>query len=330
MSTYIPPPAEQEPTKRKTEVHTNQDNEYGPYDQKLPTGRLAIFNPAGNFLTRFHSYAISAERILYLPDVDDDARLAYRDKTTGLITTDQLATGTPDGTKFLRDDHVWAVPSGGGGGGGGSGIQVREESSAVTAASRSFLNFLEGEDFILADDSVDDEVEVTINRNAANGIAGLDSSGDLAKTEQHPQTAYLDAAQTWGAYKQTFSPAGANVGLNIGSIAGDPSGPANGDVWYNSMTGKFRARQAGVSINVDAGDDLGNHTATTDLNMNSHDIASAVNIKNTGYQEITESADPGAPAATKARLYVEQVDSNNQALYTYIKKNGSYQKVYIA
>jgi len=36
----------------------------------------------------------------------------------GLIPPSELATGTPDGTKFLRDDNVWAVPAGGGGGGG--------------------------------------------------------------------------------------------------------------------------------------------------------------------------------------------------------------------
>jgi hypothetical protein len=33
----------------------------------------------------------------------------------GKIKPEQLATGTPDGTKFLRDDQVWAVPPGGGG-----------------------------------------------------------------------------------------------------------------------------------------------------------------------------------------------------------------------
>lgn len=34
----------------------------------------------------------------------------------GFISPTELASGTPDGTKFLRDDHVWAVPAGGGGG----------------------------------------------------------------------------------------------------------------------------------------------------------------------------------------------------------------------
>lgn len=34
-----------------------------------------------------------------------------------VIPPENLATGTPDGTKFLRDDGVWATPAGGGGGG---------------------------------------------------------------------------------------------------------------------------------------------------------------------------------------------------------------------
>jgi hypothetical protein len=41
--------------------------------------------------------------------------------------------------------------------------------------------------------------------------------------------------------------------INIGSFAGDPSTLVNGDFWYNSTTGKFRARQAGASVDVIGG-----------------------------------------------------------------------------
>lgn len=37
---------------------------------------------------------------------------------SGVFPVARLGTGTPDGTKFLRDDGVFATPSGGGGGGG--------------------------------------------------------------------------------------------------------------------------------------------------------------------------------------------------------------------
>jgi hypothetical protein len=39
--------------------------------------------------------------------------------------------------------------------------------------------------------------------------------------------------------------------LNVPVIAGDAGSPANGDVWYNSSTGKFRKRQNGVTEDMD-------------------------------------------------------------------------------
>ena len=44
------------------------------------------------------------------------------DIVTGLLANPRIATGTPDGTKFLRDDQVWANPPGGGGGGGSGDV----------------------------------------------------------------------------------------------------------------------------------------------------------------------------------------------------------------
>ena len=53
--------------------------------------------------------------------------------------------------------------------------------------------------------------------------------------------------------KQTFNPNATNAGINFGSQAGDPSSLADGDVWYNSTTGKFRAREGGVTVNIIGG-----------------------------------------------------------------------------
>lgn len=51
--------------------------------------------------------------------------------------------------------------------------------------------------------------------------------------------------------KQTFVHSGTTAGFNLSPVAGDPSTPANGDIWYNSTTGTFRKQQAGVVSNLD-------------------------------------------------------------------------------
>ncbi|MGJ5820977.1 LamG-like jellyroll fold domain-containing protein [Paludibaculum fermentans] len=50
--------------------------------------------------------------------------------------------------------------------------------------------------------------------------------------------------------KQLFTPSAATAGLNVGTLAGDPSVPVNGDLWYNSGTGKVRARQNGANVDL--------------------------------------------------------------------------------
>lgn len=58
---------------------------------------------------------------------------------------------------------------------------------------------------------------------------------------------FLATANTWIA-KQTMAPGVSEAGLNVGVGAGDPTSPVNGDVWYNSVSGKFRCREDGVSV----------------------------------------------------------------------------------
>lgn len=66
--------------------------------------------------------------------------------------------------------------------------------------------------------------------------------------------ALISAANSWAdGVKQTFNPDGTNAGINVGSQAGDPSSLANGDVWYNSSTEKFRCRENGSTVNCIGG-----------------------------------------------------------------------------
>lgn len=53
--------------------------------------------------------------------------------------------------------------------------------------------------------------------------------------------------------RQTFNPDATVPGLNVGSQAGDPSTPINGDIWYDSTGNLLRARINGASVSLGAG-----------------------------------------------------------------------------
>ena len=62
--------------------------------------------------------------------------------------------------------------------------------------------------------------------------------------------AYVGTANSWGdGVKQTFNPDGTNSGVNVGGHTADPSSPANGDIFYNSTTNKFRCYENGAWAN---------------------------------------------------------------------------------
>lgn len=53
--------------------------------------------------------------------------------------------------------------------------------------------------------------------------------------------------------RQTFNPGANAAGLNVGSIAGDPATPSNGDIWYDSTANELTARINGASVALGAG-----------------------------------------------------------------------------
>lgn len=63
--------------------------------------------------------------------------------------------------------------------------------------------------------------------------------------------------------RQTFNPGTTNAGLNVGSLAGDPSTPTNGDLWYDSTANELTARINGANVALGAGGGGGGITVGT-------------------------------------------------------------------
>jgi len=66
--------------------------------------------------------------------------------------------------------------------------------------------------------------------------------------------AYVGLANSWtSGIKQTFAPSATTAGVNVGSVSGDVSSPANGDLWYDSTGNLLRARINGATVSLGAG-----------------------------------------------------------------------------
>lgn len=66
--------------------------------------------------------------------------------------------------------------------------------------------------------------------------------------------AYVGLANTWTAgIKQTFAPSATTAGINVGTLAGQPSSPANGDLVYNSSATALQAYINGAWVSLGSG-----------------------------------------------------------------------------
>lgn len=125
------------------------------------------------------------------------------------------------------------------GGGGGSGD--------VTAAAA----FGTDNRIIRSDGAVKGVQSTGITIDDSNNITGVNNLVvavfDLSSATIVGSIAFPDNV------RQTFNPGATTPGLNVGSYAGDPSAPSNGDVWYNSTSNAFKFRENGSNISITAG-----------------------------------------------------------------------------
>ena len=76
--------------------------------------------------------------------------------------------------------------------------------------------------------------------------------------------AYIGLANSWtSGIKQTFAPSATNAGINVGTLAGQPSSPVNGDLVYNSTATALQAYINGAWVSLGAGGGGGSGTVNS-------------------------------------------------------------------
>jgi hypothetical protein len=82
----------------------------------------------------------------------------------GVVTAAKTSiTGTPDGTKYLRDDFTWQGVSGG---------DLLVKHNDITVATRPSVNFIDSAsiEYVVTDDIPNDHVDVQVNYIGASGL----------------------------------------------------------------------------------------------------------------------------------------------------------------
>jgi hypothetical protein len=89
---------------------------------------------------------------------------------------------------------------------------------------------------------------------ASSLIFGATSAQSYTLPDLTGTVALATAINAWGSgIKQTFAPSATTAGINVGSVSGDVSTPANGDLWYDSTGNLLRARINGATVSLGAG-----------------------------------------------------------------------------
>lgn len=209
--------------------------------------------------------------------------VAAENIASGVIDPDRLATGTPDGTKYLRDDGVWAVPSGAGGGGLWESLY---DSTLVSAAANFDVSGLPTSgyrDLIIAFDGARDSVAGTGNTFELRMRVNNDSGGNYdrqssAGRQSGTQNANELGATSWliGSLSSNGQPGHCEIVLPdyAGSLKKSfraeshyQQGTANNDLIAALHTGGWRSTAAINRVTIFAGGSGQNFVAGSRLTI---------------------------------------------------------------
>jgi hypothetical protein len=161
----------------------------------------------------------------------------------GLVPAPSLTAGT---TRFLREDASWA--------------ELQNLTSLGVNTTADATNRLAVNSGALLFNHVGNGVQVKVNKNLPTDTAsflfqtGFSGRAEIGTTGDNDF--HFKVSGDGSTFSESFVITGTSGlvtvknGLMFDPVASDPATPANGQVWYNSTTGKLRARQAGANTDV--------------------------------------------------------------------------------
>lgn len=214
---------------------------------------------------------------------------------------------TPNGTGVVATSTIRASGSGGlalqnSGGtslvslGSGGGVNASIAAPLNTGTDQADYHQIAGGTGTITDTATGSSTNIDINlvpkgtgRVQGGGVnIPTISSTDTFTNKTLGASTSVTSSISWGdGVKQTFNPDGTNAGINVGSQAGDPSTPANGDLWYDSTANELTARINGANVALGAGSSGGvlykrkgsdqSTSSTTPADVSGIDISLAAN-----------------------------------------------------
>lgn len=188
--------------------------------------------------------AADASAALTLLGIDSNDAVTFGDLTVSNLTVNGTTT-TVNSTTLTVDDPLIAV----GDGNGADSVDLGLYATYTSSGAKYSGIFRDASDGKWKLFTALQELPTTTVNTAGTGY----TVGTLVANLEAATISLTGAITFADDVRQTFNPGSTNAGLNVGAIAGDPSSPSNGDLWYDSVANELTARIGGANVALGAG-----------------------------------------------------------------------------